>query len=66
VFTCMPMFVSIDNHSEKCVIPHILSSNMPTFVSVCIAVNPFSNLPTASRQFKNRQFLQVIGCGREY
>ena len=37
VFTCMPMFVSIDSHSEKRIIPHILSSNMPTFVSVCIA-----------------------------
>ena len=37
MFTCMPMFVSIDSHSEKCIIPHILSSNMPIFVSVCIA-----------------------------
>ena len=33
----MPMFVSIDCHSEKCIIPHILSSNMLIFVSVCIA-----------------------------
>ena len=45
VFACMPMFVSIDSHSEKRVIPHILSSNMLTFVSVCIANNSFSRLP---------------------
>ena len=32
----------------------------------CIAENPFSSLPTAPRQFKNRHFLQVIGCVREY
>ena len=43
VFTCMPMFVSIDSHSEKCIIPHILSSNMPTFVSVCIAEKATGN-----------------------
>ena len=66
VSACMPVFVSIDSHSEKCVIPHILSSNMLIFVSVCIAENPFSSLPTAPRQFKNRRFLQVIGCVREY
>jgi len=60
------MFVSIDCHSEKCVIPHILSPIMPTFVSVCIAENPFLKLPTTPRQFKNRHFLQVIGCVREY
>ena len=28
--------------------------------------NPFSSLPTAPRLFKNRRFLQVIGCVREY
>ena len=33
----MPMFVSIDSHPEECIIPHILSSNMLIFVSVCIA-----------------------------
>ena len=37
MFTCMPMFVSIDSHSEKCIIPHTLSPIMPIFVSVCIA-----------------------------
>ena len=66
VLASMPMFVSIDSHSEKCMIPHILSQIMLTFVSVCIAENPFSSLPTAPRQFKNRHFLQVIGCVREY
>lgn len=65
-FTCMPMFVSIDCHSEKCVISHVLSSNMPIFVSVCIAENPFSRLQISPRQFKNSQFLQVIGCVCEY
>ena len=66
VFACMPMFVSIDSHSEKYIIPHILSPNMLKIVSVCIAENPFLSLPTAPRQFKNRHFLQVIGGVREY
>lgn len=43
VFACMPMFVSIDSHSEKCIIPHILSSNIPTFVSVCITEKATEN-----------------------
>lgn len=43
MFSCMPMFVSIDCHSERCVIPHILSSNMLIFVSVCIAEKATGN-----------------------
>lgn len=64
VFTCMPMFVSIDSHSEKRIIPHILSSNMPTFVSVCIAEKGTENGERGVA--KNRHFMQVIGCVREY
>lgn len=37
------MFMCIDSHAEKCVIPHLLSSNMPTFVSVCIAEKATGN-----------------------
>ena len=43
MFACIPMFMCIDSHSEKCVIPHILSSNMPTSVSVCIAQKATGN-----------------------
>ena len=60
----MPMFVSIDYHFAKCVIPHILSSNMPSFVSVCIAEKGTGNGKRGVA--KNRHFLQVIGCVREY
>ena len=60
------MFVSIDSHSEKSVIPHILSSNMPIFVSVCIAKKETGNGEQGTGVSKNHHFLQVIGCVREY
>ena len=62
----MPMFVSIDSHSEKYVIPHILSSNMP---NLCPYVSLKRERGTGNRErgvSQNRHFLQVIGCVREY
>ena len=64
VFACMPMFVSIDSHPEKCITSPILSSNMPAFVSVCITKKETGNRERGV--LKNRHFLQVIGCVREY
>lgn len=43
---------------------NVLSSNMPTFVSVCIAKKGTGNRERGVS--KNRHFLQVIGCVREY
>ena len=53
----MPMFVSIDYHSEKCVISYILSSNILKFVSVCIADEVTGNGEQGTEEREKSSFL---------
>lgn len=62
----MPMFVSIAAHFFYILTRSDFAAIFAIFVFVCIAKKETENGKQGTGSVENRQFLQVIGCVREY